>query len=215
VSLKNDSKVSAEPDSAASAAALAILAHSLLALVTAVLWEEEQSDCRVVADTVATASAKIDDWSFMLKGKPVFKDPCSVSPGNELEQKEEEMYRCRMPLGLGADAGPCYSLYRFSNYRPSSSAVDHPIQASQRFGFANGRWKHICTTLSRLVFRDSARVRKWRTSGNAETADRHGMTRATEVQKYNRQRKRMLKRGFDSALLRLRAQESATLPSEE
>ena len=215
VSLKNDSKVSAEPDSAASAAALAILAHSLLAFVTAVPWEEEQSDCKVVADTEATASANIDDWSFMFKGKSVLKDPCSVSPGNELEQKEEGMYRCRMPLGLGADLGPCYSLYKFFDYCPSSSAVDHPIQASQRFGFANGRWKHICTKLSRLVFRDSARVRKRRTFGNAETADRHDMTRATEVQKYSRQRKGLLERGFDPALLRLRAQDDATLPLEK
>ena len=67
VSLKNVWKVSSEPDSAASAAALAMLAHAWLALVTAVRCEDEQSDSRVVADVVATANAKTADVNFMMK----------------------------------------------------------------------------------------------------------------------------------------------------
>jgi hypothetical protein len=48
-SLKNDAKVSAEPDEAASAAVEAMEAHARLALVTAVLCEDEQSCSRVFA----------------------------------------------------------------------------------------------------------------------------------------------------------------------
>lgn len=67
LSLKKDSNVSAEPDSAASAAELAILAHAWLALVMVVLCEDEQSDCRVVADVVEMTSAKTACLSFMLR----------------------------------------------------------------------------------------------------------------------------------------------------
>ena len=67
VSLKNVWKVSSEPDSAASAAALAILAHAWLALVKAVRREAEQDPSRVFADTMpAVANAKAADVSFML-----------------------------------------------------------------------------------------------------------------------------------------------------
>lgn len=67
VSLKNVRKVSSEPDSAASAAALAMLAHAWLALVKAVRCEDEQDPSSVFADTMPTAaSAKAADVNFML-----------------------------------------------------------------------------------------------------------------------------------------------------
>jgi hypothetical protein len=67
VSLKKVSKVSAEPDSAASAAALAMLAHPLFALSTAVRCADEQSPTRVLADAMPTASAKTDEENFILR----------------------------------------------------------------------------------------------------------------------------------------------------
>jgi hypothetical protein len=66
VSLKNTWKVSSDPDSAASAAALAMLAHARLALVNALRCEDEQDPSKVFADTMPTASAKAADVNFML-----------------------------------------------------------------------------------------------------------------------------------------------------
>jgi len=66
VSLKNVSKVSAGPDSAASAAALAMLAHPWLALMIAVRCGDEQSSSKVFADAMPTASARMAEVNFIL-----------------------------------------------------------------------------------------------------------------------------------------------------
>ena len=66
-SLKNVWKVSSEPDSAASAAALAMLAHPWFALITAVRCDAEQSPSRVFAEARPIASAKTADVNFMLE----------------------------------------------------------------------------------------------------------------------------------------------------
>lgn len=80
VSLKNVWKVSSEPDSAASAAALAMLAHPWLALVKAVRCEDEQDPSKVFADAMPTASAKTADVNFMFESLGLSLS-CSVLPG--------------------------------------------------------------------------------------------------------------------------------------
>ena len=73
LSMKNSWKAASEPDSAASAAALAILAQALLALLTASNWVDEQSDCRVLRfNSVRSAvflESTINDKGSLIKSR--------------------------------------------------------------------------------------------------------------------------------------------------